>query len=135
MRSTTLLAVFIAVSCTLIVTVRVATAPAPKLARAATVAERADVAQAVATNEREWSMETSKNFPADAWSQSDDFHGREYKRVLELVQEKGIRIEDVLGAVDEDIHRPHRRSSSIIGGGVQDRHPNAVPCKPRPFYD
>jgi hypothetical protein len=135
MRSPTLPAVVVAVSCTLLVVVRVATAPAPKTARAATVAERADVAQAVANNEREWSMDTSKNFPADVWSQSDDFHGREYKRVLELAQEKGIRIEDVLGAVDDDIHRPHRRSNFIIGGGMFDRHAHAVPCKPRPFYD
>jgi hypothetical protein len=134
MRSITPLAVLIALSCTLLVTVRVATAPAPKPVRVATAAERGEVAHAIASSEREWSMETSKNFPADAWSQNDDFHGREYKRLLELAQEKGIRIEDALGAVDDDIHRPHRRPS-IIGGGAQDRHANAVPCKPRPFYD
>lgn len=134
MRSPTLPAVAVALGCTLVVIVRVATTPPPKTARPATPAERAEVAQAVAQSEREWSMETAKNFPADVWSQSDDFHGREWKRVLELAGDKGIRIEDVLRAVDDDIHRPPRRHNLILGG-FQDRHANAVPCKPRPFYD
>jgi hypothetical protein len=132
-----LLPLAIVLGCTLLVTLRVATAPGVLPARAATAGERAEIARAVAGSEREWAMDTTKNFPADSWSQRDDFHGREYKKVLELAREKGVRVEDVLRAIDDDIHRPHERAAAtkIPDVGAPDRHANAVPCKPRPFYD
>lgn len=83
--------------------------------------------------------ETSQNFVADAWSQRDDFHGREYRQVLDIAKESKVRIEDVLRAIDDDIHQPVGRSNTSVivrgGSGGHDRHANAVACKPRPFYD
>jgi hypothetical protein len=135
---TSLPAAAVAIGCALVVTVRVAIAPAPTLNRPATDDERAEIAQAVAASERAWTNESTQNFPADSWSQRDDFHGRELRKVEELVKAQGIRIEDVLRAIDDDIHhRNARRPSTIPGGTLErdERHANAVPCKPRPFYD
>src|SRR5262245_41323249 len=100
MLRTSLPAVFVALGCTLLVMYRVAVAKGPEPLRAATPVERAEIAQTIASLESTWSNETTQNFPADSWSQRDDFHGREYKKVQEISKEKRIRIEDVLRAVD-----------------------------------
>lgn len=128
---TSLPATAVALGCLLVVTVRVALAPAPPARRVATEEERGELAQAIASQERSWTNETTQNFPADNWSQSDDFHGREYRKIQELTSEKGIRIEDVLQVIDEDIHRRRAKSPDA----PDDRRARAVPCKPRPFYD
>ena len=127
----TVLAGAVAVGCALVVTLRVAFAPGPTLARRATEAELSQVARSIASSERGWTKVTTQNFPQDDWSQRDDFHGREGQEMRARADEKGIRIEDVLRAVDDDIHRAKSTSPDAPDG----RHARAVPCKPRPFYD
>ncbi len=128
---TSLPAAAVVLACVLLVTVKAAYAPGPPARRTATEDERAEIAQTIAVLERDWSKETTQNFPADNWSQRDDFHGREYQKVEELVSQKGIRTEDVLRAIDEDIHSRKAKTPDA----PDDRNARAVPCKPRPFYD
>ena len=128
---TSLPAAAVVLGCVLVVTVRAALAPAPPARRVAPAEEREEIAQTLATLERAWTEETTQNFPADNWSQRDDFHGREYRKIQEIVSEKGVRTEDVLRAIDDDVHRRNARSPDA----PDDRHARAVPCKPRPFYD
>ena len=75
--------------------------------------------------------ETTQNFPQDHWSQRDDFHGREWRQAADSAKDKGIRIEDVLRGVDDDLHARRARRPDA----PDDRNARAVPCKPRPFYD
>jgi hypothetical protein len=128
---TTLLAIAITVGCVLVIAVRVARAPEPTPQRVATPKERAEIAEEIAANERAWEDETRQNFPSDHWSQRDDFHGREFRLSFEIAKTRGIRVEDVLRAIDDDIHgrRVKVQSSPDL------RNARAVPCKPRPFYD
>lgn len=128
---TSLPAAAVVVGCTIVVTVRAALAPAPAPRRQATPDELAELAADIASNERAWANETAQHFPADRWSQRDDFHGREYRRAEELANERGVRIEEVLRAVDDDIHRRAARSPD----DTDERQAGAIPCKPRPFYD
>lgn len=128
---TSLPAAAVVLACTAVVAVRVALAAAPVPSRQATPEELAEIASDIASNERTWANETAQHFPADRWSQRDDFHGREYRRAEELAKEKGVRIEEVLRAVDDDIHRRAARSPDDI----DERQAGAIPCKPRPFYD
>ena len=121
----------VALGCLVIVTARVAAAPGPVPARAATLAERDEMAHDIASREQGWWVETVQNFPEDHWSQRDDFHGREFRKVIDLANARGIRVEDVLRAVDDDIHVRRVRTQSA----PDDRNARAVPCKPRPFYD
>lgn len=125
------LAVLTTMACTLVIVVKVATAPAAPPRRTATAAERAQVASVVASEEGNWTKTTTQNFPADRWSQGDDFHSLEARRVEELSKQKTIRIEDILRGVDDDIHRTNAKRDSVPDG----RNARAVPCKPRPFYD
>ena len=128
---TSLPAVAVTLGCLLVVTIRTAIVPAPPSRRAATEEERHEIAQAIGALEGEWANETAQNFPADDWSQRDDFHGREYRKVEDIAGEKRIRYEDVLRAIDDDIHRRQAKDPHA----PDDRHARAVPCKPRPFYD
>jgi len=128
---TSLPAVVVVFGCVLVVTVKTALAPAPPSRRSATAEEREEIAQTIAALESDWANETTQNFPADNWSQRDDFHGRELHKVEEIASEKKIRYEDVLRAIDDDIHRRQAKDPHV----ADDRHARAVPCKPRPFYD
>lgn len=124
-------ALVLAVGCALVVLVRAATVAAPAPRRTATPAERIELATAVAAKEPAWTTETTQNFPADNWSQRDDFHGREYRTLMELANQKRVRLEDVIRAVDDDLH-----AKGVSSPHAPDlRAARAVPCKPRPFYD
>jgi hypothetical protein len=114
-----------------VLVIRAAIAPAPVPARKATAAERREIAHEIATQEHEWEKQVRENFPRDDWSQSDDFHGREFKELVKQSRERGVRIEDALRAVDDDLHQ-----LKASGPNAPDpRSAHAVPCKPRPFYD
>jgi hypothetical protein len=128
---TSLLAASTAFACVVIVVAKVATAQGPTVKRSATPSERAEIAQTIATNEKAWTDESTQAFPEDHWSQRDDFHGHELQQVLKTANEKGIRVEDVLRTIDEDIHR----RSATRPDAPDARHAHAIPCKPRPFYD
>jgi hypothetical protein len=127
----TLGAAAVSVVCVVVVTVRLAKAPEPEAKRMATPAERLELADAVSLAEKGWRDETTQNFPSDHWSQRDDFHGREYRKAVELANTKGVRVEDVLRAIDDDLHR--RRATGPMS--PDPRNARAIPCKPRPFYD
>ena len=115
----------LALLCAVLVTARAVGAPAPVPKRSPTDAERRAIAAEIAAAEPDWEKDTAKTFPADHWSQSDDFHGHEYRKVVDVAEDAGVPIEEVLRAVDDDLHRgPH-----------EDRRARAVPCKPRPIYD
>lgn len=115
-----------------VIVVRAVMAPAPTPRRKALPLERADIASKIATQEKDWTRQVGENFPQDNWSQRDDFHGREFREVLKLSNEKGVRVEDVLRSIDDDIHK---QSGAIGPKSADTRAAHAVPCKPRPFYD
>jgi hypothetical protein len=121
----------VAIACTAIVVVRAATAPAPAPLRPATAAERAHFAATVASHEDDWRAHAAADFPADNWSQRDSFHGQEANTVRDLAGTARVSYEDVLRAIDDDLHRPRdpRRARA------NDRIVNAVPCQPRPIFE
>jgi hypothetical protein len=119
----------VTLACGALVVVRAAMAPemAPAAGRA-DAATRGAIARDIAGLEPSWRGEAEEAFPSDLWSQRDDFHAREAQRVREIAADKSVPVEDVLRAVDEDLH-------SIPHAAAEVRGTRAVPCKPRPFYD
>ena len=113
------------------VTWSVASAPRRPAGRAPTEEQSASCAAMVAGNEGSWRKQSAEDFPADSWSQRDAFHGHEAQQIRELARTKQIPYEEVIRAVDEDVHRMHAFPNTRNA----DRSANAVPCKPRPFYD
>lgn len=112
--------------CALVV-VRAATAPAPPPLRSASAAERSRFGAAVASQEDEWRGKAADDFPADHWSQRDAFHGHEAAAVRDIAGNNGVSYEDVLRAIDEDVHRDR--------GAGRNRCAAAVPVHPRPIFD
>ncbi|MBX3234246.1 MAG: hypothetical protein KIT84_04115 [Labilithrix sp.] len=124
-------AVLVVAACAIAVGVRAGTARSPEPRRGATNRERASMAASVAGSESAWLTEVTQNFPGDHWSQRDDFHGREYRHLIELADQHRVRLEDVIRAVDDDLHE----SATTSPDAPDPRAARAVPCKPRPFYD
>ena len=114
-----------------IVVVRAATAPAPPPPAHATPQQMRSFAINVASQEDEWRAKAAEGFPADNWSQRDDFHGHEAQAVRDLAAGAHVPYEDVLRAVDDDLHGNGPRGVIVRGG----RSANAVPCHPRPIFD
>jgi hypothetical protein len=125
----TSISILIAVACVAVVASKASNAPAPARPRAPEANERVHYALNVSANEDEWQRLSSQNFPGDNWSERDDFHSREAARIRELAKERGASYEDLLRAVDEDLHA-HAGTKANDGRNVR-----AIPCKPRPFYD
>ncbi len=121
----------VAASCAALVVVRAATAPAPPPPKHATEAQMRTFAISVASQEDEWRAKSAEGFPADNWSQRDDFHGREAQLVRELAGVHHVPYEDVLRAIDEDLHWSTSKGVVVRGG----RSESAVPCHPRPIFD
>lgn len=127
----TLLALAVFLGLTGYVASSVATAPRPDPGHAATEQQESSCAANVAGNEAEWVKQSAQDFPSDAWSQRDAFHGHEATKIRELARANRIPYEEVIRSVDEDVHRMHAfdTTKNVSRSAV------AVPCKPRPFYD
>jgi len=120
----------VAASCTALVVVRAATAPVPPPQSHATDAQRASFAMSIAAQEDEWRGKAGDDFPADDWSQRDAFHAQEANAVRDLAGAAGVPYEDVLRAIDDDLHQTPGDEER-----GRNRSANAVPCKPRPIFD
>jgi hypothetical protein len=114
-------------SCVALVVARAASAPAPPRLEPATAEQRAMFASSVRSQEDDWRAKAASSFPADNWSQRDDFHGHEAAAVRDLAASSHVSYEDVLRAIDDDLHRN--------ASNGRERSANAVPCKPRPVFD
>jgi hypothetical protein len=119
-------AVIVIVACAITVASRVSSAPAPAAGAVATHAQRSRIAASIAADEAAWTRQVEQDFPHDLWSQRDAFHGREAQAVRDHAGGSRLPYEEVLRAIDDDIHKSR---------GGPDRHAAAIPCKPRPFYD
>jgi hypothetical protein len=122
------LSALVLVGSTALVVARASSAPAPAPPKRATDAERTSLAMTLASEEPSWRASSEESFPQDNWSQRDDFHAREAQEIRELARARGVPYEDVLRAVDDDLHARGRATGEARGA-------RAVPCKPRPFYD
>lgn len=118
-------AALVTASCVTLVVAKAATAPAPPARAAASADQMKMFAATVRSQEEEWRYSAADDFPDDNWSQRDAFHAHEATLVRDLAATSAVSYEDILRAIDDDIHR----------GGGQDRNANAVPCKPRPIFD
>jgi hypothetical protein len=121
----------VAASAAALVVVRAATAPAPPPPAHATPSQLRTFAFTVATQEDDWRAKAAEGFPADNWSQRDDFHGHEAQTVREMAGGARVPYEDVFRAIDDDLHG-HGSLGVVVRGG---RSANAVPCHPRPIFD
>lgn len=118
-------AVLVVVIAGAVVVGRVRSAKAPVIGHPASPLEKIELSATIAGHEVEWNNLSQESFPRDHWSARDDFHAKEGSFIEEASRTTKVRLEDVLRAIDEDIH----------DNGGEGRNANVVPCKPRAFYD
>jgi hypothetical protein len=82
----------------------------------------------IANEEPAMRAKSAHEFPGDAWSQDDDFHKREEKRARVIAAERGVRLGDVLRALDDGL-----REAWPVGPDVH-LAPGVAPCRPRLSY-
>lgn len=113
---------------------RAATAIPPEERPDTTAAAMRAAFSEIAAEEPAMRASSAQEFPGDLWSQDDDFHGREQKRAREVAGAKGMRLPDVLRALDDGL-REHWPITAD-GGVTLDVHlaPGVPPCRPRLSY-
>ncbi len=70
----------------------------------------------------------AKSFPTDPWSQDDDFHNREFRRLQALATSDHVSVTSMLRAIDDGA----RERWPQAPGSVLDE--TVPPCRPRPIY-
>jgi hypothetical protein len=84
--------------------------------------------RAVASEEAFMRRGAVKGFPADPWSQDDDFHNREIQRVRAIAGAERVSVSSMLRAVDDGARdRWDRMTDDPLVETVP-------PCRPRPIY-
>ena len=82
----------------------------------------------VAVEETPMRERAKANFPADAWSQGDDFHASERGRALEFARRHGVHRQRVLDAFDRGL-----RAHWPVPDGGGPLAVSVAPCRPRPL--
>ena len=112
----------------LVAVVRAATAAVILDSPAGTDGARHAVFVDLASAEPKMRRESAKDFPADPWSQDDNFHNLEYKKAKALGGERGISLSDVLRAADDGMREVWSRPPGVW------LNPSVPPCHPRPIH-
>lgn len=101
-------------------------APRLKVDPRASVEVRKEVFLALASEELAMRKTSAKTFPTDPWSQDDDFHNQEYRRLQQFATDKKVNIASLIYALDEGMREgwPHPRAI----------RPTVPPCRPRAIY-
>jgi hypothetical protein len=107
---------------------RAASAPVPLDAPPATEEARREAFEEIVADEPSMRIEAAHAFPGDAWSQDDDFHQRQQKRARQVAASRGMRLGDVLRALDDGLREGWPAASRV---GMD---PGVAPCRPRLSY-
>ena len=89
---------------------------------------RKNVWYSIASEEPAMRKSAAKGFPTDPWSQDDDFHNQEFRRVQNSASVEKVSVGSLLSAMDEGMRSrwPHSPLSNP--------RPTVPPCRPRPIY-
>ena len=109
------------------ITIDVSAVP-PKAAPEASSDAQHRAYRAVATEEASMRRGAAKAFPADPWSQDDDFHNRELQRLRAIAGAERVSVASMLRAVDDGAREQWERPTD--DPVVQ----TVPPCRPRPIY-
>jgi hypothetical protein len=113
--ATSLVAVFVALH-----------AEAPKPAGNADERMMHDAFLAIASDEPAARGKSAHEFPGDLWSQDDDYHSQEAKKMRSYAGERQVRLDDIVRAVDDGMRQGWSPRGLM--------KPGVPPCRPRLDY-
>jgi hypothetical protein len=102
------------------------TAAAPPPGAAADERVQRDAFRVIANDEPASRGKSAHSFPGDLWSQDDDYHGQEAKKMRSFAGERQIRLDDVIRAVDDGMKQGWAPRALM--------KPGVPPCRPRLDY-
>ena len=108
--------------------VRAATSRPARLSGPATPQQARQAYSDDVDNEPHERQEAAKRFRASPWSQDDEFHSRENKRLKEFAKFQSISVTSLLDAIDEGMHENWPTPSHNVP------NPKVMPCRPRLIY-
>lgn len=108
--------------------IRALTAKAPASGERASEALRHQAFAEIASEEPAMRAAAAHEFPGDAWSQDDDFHEHEQKMARSLAAKNGVRLGDVLRALDDGLRERWPPAPRVH------LNPGVPPCRPRLSY-
>jgi hypothetical protein len=108
--------------------VRAVSAPTPPPGERASDALRRETFAQIAAEEPSMRAAAAHEFPGDAWSQDDDFHQREQKMARSVAAKNGVRLGDVLRALDDGLREGWPPAPRVH------LSPGVPPCRPRLSY-
>jgi hypothetical protein len=73
-------------------------------------------------------QDASRRFRDSPWSQDDDFHSKEMKRVKEYAKVHDVSISSLLDALDDGMHQDWPTKARTPP------NPKVMPCRPRLMY-
>jgi hypothetical protein len=73
-------------------------------------------------------QDAARRFRGSLWSQDDDFHFKEAKRVKDFAKSRHASITSLLDALDEGMHQDWPVPSNNLP------NPKVMPCRPRLIY-
>ena len=91
-------------------------------------ATRKKVWYSVSSEEPSMRKSAAKGFPTDPWSQDDDFHNQEFRRVQNFASSDKVSVGSLLSAIDEGMRARWPRSP------LSNPRATVPPCRPRPIY-
>ena len=73
-------------------------------------------------------QDAARRFRGSVWSQDDDFHFKEMKRVKDYAKSRRVSIASLLDALDQGMHEDWPVPSKNVP------NPKVMPCRPRLIY-
>jgi hypothetical protein len=101
-------------------------ASAPPIAAPADDAIMRDSFRQIAFEESSARGKSAHTFPGDLWSQDDDYHAAEAKKMRALAGERQVRLDDVIRGVDDGMREGWSPRGLMT--------PGVPPCRPRLDY-
>jgi hypothetical protein len=73
-------------------------------------------------------QDSARRFRGSPWSQDDDFHSKEMKRVKGFAKSHSVSVESLLDGLDEGMRQRWATPSENVP------NPKVMPCRPRLIY-
>jgi len=98
------------------------------VAKPASPMQRQQLYAEAAEKEPEERQDAARRFRGSLWSQDDDFHFKEAKRVKEFAKRRAVSVTSLLDALDEGMHEDWPVAAK------NPPNPKVMPCRPRLTY-
>jgi hypothetical protein len=119
---------YVVAACILVALVRASVGRVPHPTGAATPDQERELFAEETDAEPFDRQDAARRFRGSPWSQDDDFHAKEMKRVKDFAKTHSVSISSLLDGLDEGMHKKWPTPAA------RTPNPKVMPCRPRLIY-